>query len=98
MSKLEHRFFLNSFSKYDFEGSLDKVIEALQALKQDGQKIEIEWDTDYDGNVEYNLYEVRLETDVEYNKRLENETRQKKLREARDRELLKELKEKYDNK
>ena len=98
MSKIERRFFLNSLSKYDFEGSIDKVIKALQALKIDGRKIEIEYDTDYDGNVEYNLYEVRLETDGEYNKRLENEERTRLFRETRDRELLKELKAKYDNK
>ncbi len=73
----------------EFDSKLDILISVLQKCKKDGWE-GIDYDY-YDGEKEYYLYKTRLETDEEYEKRMELEEQQKENRRKQFEQLKKEF-------
>lgn len=87
MKRISVKEKLCDVSEYDFEGSLYKLIEWAQAQIDDYEGysdvlLEVS-PYGYDGEVEFELYGERLESDVEYEKRCES------VRKAREKEKAK---------
>ncbi len=107
------RYVVEHEIKYELEGDLDKVINGLlerrtKATEQDIINLRIEHKYDYDESANYELVGERLETDAEFTRRITNAAKAKlrsreaakkaKLtKEKTERELLKKLKDKYEN-
>ena len=72
-----------------FDGKLDYIISVLQKCKEDGWE-GIDYDYD-DGEKEYYVYKTRLETDEEYEKRMELEEQLKENRRIQYDQLKKEF-------
>jgi hypothetical protein len=72
-----------------FDGKLDYIISVLQKCKEDGWE-GIDYDY-YDGEKEYYVYKTRLETDEEYEKRMELEEQRKENRRIQYEQLKKEF-------
>ena len=98
----------NLGSAYDFENSLDGLIEYLMALqrkyeeKYENLQVNYECKHFYDDSYEFILYGEREETNAEYQKRLNKIEISKKganaakiNREKKEKELLKKLAKKY---
>ena len=82
---------------YDLNGStLPEAIKQLQeAMERHGEDAKLSIYTDRDGCIECEVEAMRLETDEEYNKRLQQEERAKKIREEYERLQYERLKEKF---
>lgn len=83
----------------ELSGTIDEVITYLQKLKADcqteGSTLVLEWETEYDyerDRQQVNLYDRRLETDEEYQTRIELEAAQKERDLSRKRAQLEALK------
>ena len=82
--------------RYDFEGTVDSVIEKLQKWKEKyGPDTRIDWDTDYEGSDVVNVYIDREETDAEYVDRITRENIQRMQQEAREKAEYERLKKKF---
>lgn len=73
---------LERISPYDFEGSLDTIIESIEFLKREYSEqysdVKLGLDhPDYSDSFDYVVYGSRLESDVEYTKRLQREQKAK---------------------
>lgn len=82
---------LQSISAYEFEGSLESLMEKFIHLRNkytDHQNLSIEL---FDEYPEFALYGNRLETDKEFNRRLDTEKRQRE-RVKKERERKKAVK------
>lgn len=74
----------------DFYGSIDKIISSLQKCKEKGWE-GITYEYDRDNQIEYYVYKERLETDEEYNLRMEEEQFLKEYRRKQYETLKKEF-------
>jgi hypothetical protein len=95
MNKIQVRVQVEDIGKYALEGKLEDVIKYLTELSVKhwpDSEIEIDYG-DYYCNVY--LYQTRLETDEEFQQRLNREETQRAWREAEDRKKYEELKKKF---
>lgn len=86
---------------YDFEGSIDDAIEALQKLKKETKtdKYYAQWDSfeidnvhvEYDEGYELALFGIRLENDKEYSERMKQQAENEKWRRKQYEQLKKEF-------
>jgi len=84
----------------ELSGTIDEVIAYLQKLKvecqTEGSTLVLEWETEYDygcdDRQQVNLYDRRLETDEEYQTRIDREAVEKERVIARKRAQLEALK------
>lgn len=82
---------------FDVKSSPDSVIQKLQLYKKnyEGRDIYFTYElAGYDGGYDIHLWESRLENDEEFNKRVKEEEKQKKVNQtAREKKEARELKE-----
>ena len=89
----------SNMSRYDFDGSIDKIISMLLVIKKENEandwtNIRITWESDWDNNYYYNILGDRLENDVEFNNRIRAEEKAKADKKEEAKKLAeKELKE-----
>lgn len=83
-------------SKYDFCGRVEDVIAEINRWKeQHGSDLVVDWDTDYDGEVEFMLFKEREETDEEYAQRIRLEDIRRGHQEDREKAEYERLKAKF---
>lgn len=85
----------------DVEGSVEDLIHELQRIVIDNTNyydLEVIKDFAYEGCVFYEVHGKRLETDAEEVKRMEDEVSIAKTVKEHELRMLKQLKEKYENK
>jgi hypothetical protein len=78
--------------------SIDELINTLKTLRSQGfTEVEMEAEIGYYDNIDQNLTAVktRLETEREYNKRIEEEKERDMIRERRERQEYEKYKKKY---
>jgi hypothetical protein len=75
---------------FDFYGKIDSIISDLQRCKKEGWE-GIDYEYDYDNQIEYYVYKERLETDEEYNLRMSEEKFWKEYRRKQYETLKKEF-------
>lgn len=71
MEKIKVSKYVTALSEYEFEGRLDEVVNRLNKYKERYPDGEISVGHDSDGEVEFVIYECRLETDQEAKARIE---------------------------
>lgn len=79
------------------EGPIESVITFLKESSNGLDNPSLEIEHGYDDEVYFLLNSNRLETDKEYNLRLENEKRRDIMIKEREINMLKELKKKYES-
>lgn len=78
-----------SVSLSELEGNLDDVISQLQTWKEEGwEGLDVDY---YYESTTYNLYKSRLETDAEYQRRIQQEEHYKENRRKQYEQLKKEF-------
>ena len=123
-NEVKKEYYYYNLDRYSFEGDVNKIIKFLKDLpetikvsnlnfKQDSEKYtfiryELDTENDYDGSLEFKFYAIRLETDEEFNKRLESNkkaqiaakkaaTTRAKNKETEEKILYERLKKKFEN-
>jgi hypothetical protein len=94
-NKISIREELTSISGYDLEGNLDELIKTLEGYKYNyGSDVRVSYYHDEDSS-EFKLYKNRLETDAEFEFRMDQTKLWKERMMEAELKQLKLLKEKY---
>lgn len=99
--KKQVKVYRDSISIYDFDGTLANIKERVDSLYNQygpGAVLDYGQHEMYSTSYSYALYEMRDETDAEYEQRIAEQRTHKKDTEERERRLLDALQRKYGTK